>query len=315
MPASSTLGQTSTFYCCLNSSGVGEALYGTATQASVWLLIEYPGTWSAQALKDSDIPLAVKEHLARWTGSNPEARLQLIRRSGSPASSKITVFLALPVQDHPIVHRWILDRYDQLLDIDLEDASNSEVTGHSLYPESLFLTCTNGRRDRCCNKFGLPVYSNLSALHPENTWETTHLGGHRFAANLLCFPHGLLYGRVIPADAGEIVRTYQAGSIVLEKFRGRVCLPEPAQAAEYFLRDKLLQYAVDALQFQRIVQPSENKWRVIFSNQETRNQFLIDLHAEPAGFKTFMNCTDEHGKEIDRYELDGIEIQHWPEEA
>ena len=80
-------------------------------------------------------------------------------------------------------------------------------------------------------------------------------------------------------------------------------------------RDKFHLYAVDALQFQRIDQPDEKEWRVSFANQETRNLFLIYLHAEPSGFKTFMNCTDEHGREIDRYELDGIEIQPWAEEA
>jgi hypothetical protein len=60
--------------------------------------------------------------------------------------------------------------------------------------EPLYLVCAHGRRDVCCARFGGPLARALSAAHPLQVWETTHVGGHRYAANLVILPHGLYYG-------------------------------------------------------------------------------------------------------------------------
>ncbi len=60
-------------------------------------------------------------------------------------------------------------------------------------------------------------------------------GGHRFAPNVLCFPHGLYYGRVSERDVESILVTYKKGELHLENYRGRYCYEKPAQVAEYFL--------------------------------------------------------------------------------
>ena len=61
--------------------------------------------------------------------------------------------------------------------------------------------CTHGRHDACCAERGRPVAAALAAAHPEQTWEVSHIGGDRFAANVLVLPDGLYYGRVSAADA------------------------------------------------------------------------------------------------------------------
>jgi hypothetical protein len=218
-------------------------------------MIEYPGFWNAKALNESRIPSRVKASLTDWTESNPHARIQLIRNSESAKGSKISVYFALPDRDQPRIYKWLLDHYDDLLDIDFDFYAGSESNAKSTYNNPLFLVCTNGRRDRCCSKFGWPVYVSLSSLYPEDTWETTHLGGHRFAANLLCFPHGVLYGRLTPTDTSEIARGYRSGLLMLEKYRGRVYFPEPVQAAEFYERNcrekGLIQYHFNSVPARR----------------------------------------------------------------
>jgi hypothetical protein len=70
-------------------------------------------------------------------------------------------------------------------------------------------------------------------------WETSHLGGDRFAANVLVLPSGLLYGRVLPFAAAEFVAAAEAGEVVGALLRGRVGLPPAAQAAVAFAHEQL----------------------------------------------------------------------------
>ena len=44
-----------------------------------------------------------------------------------------------------------------------------------------------------------------ASVRPDQTWEIGHIGGHRFAATFMAFPHGLVFGRVPAARGPEIV--------------------------------------------------------------------------------------------------------------
>jgi hypothetical protein len=97
----------------------------------------------------------------------------------------------------------------------------------------LYLVCAHARRDRCCGRFGTPLARSLGERYPAQVWETTHLGGHKHAANLALLPHGLYYGPVdLPAAVGAI-EAYQAGTIVAHRYRGRAGHDEAWQQAEH----------------------------------------------------------------------------------
>ena len=96
----------------------------------------------------------------------------------------------------------------------------------------VFLVCTNGRRDECCSRNGAPVLRALGA----RAVACTHLGGHRFAANVLVLPDNLLFGRLDAASAVALAEALDAGELPLEHFRGRCALPPEQQAAEILLR-------------------------------------------------------------------------------
>jgi hypothetical protein len=70
-------------------------------------------------------------------------------------------------------------------------------------------------------------------------WECSHIGGDRFAANLVCFPHGLYLGRLGPEDGEEAASLYERGLIDLAHYRGRSCYDFAVQAAEEAVRREL----------------------------------------------------------------------------
>ncbi|WP_137294013.1 sucrase ferredoxin [Nocardioides dongxiaopingii] len=102
--------------------------------------------------------------------------------------------------------------------------------------EPLLLVCTHGRRDVCCAERGRPVAAALAERWPVETWETTHLGGHRFAATLVAFPSGVVLGRLDPASAVAAVEALRAGRMPLDHARGRAGWPARAQHADLALR-------------------------------------------------------------------------------
>ncbi len=101
--------------------------------------------------------------------------------------------------------------------------------------EPLLLVCTHGRRSTCCGRFGAPLAQALAARHPGQVWESTHVGGHRFAANLVILPHGLYYGPVGVDMATAAISAYQRGAIAPGRYRGRAGQPKPTQEAEHAL--------------------------------------------------------------------------------
>jgi hypothetical protein len=94
--------------------------------------------------------------------------------------------------------------------------------------------CAHSKHDTCCALRGRPVAAALDAVRPGRVYECTHVGGDRFAANVLVLPAGLLYGRVLPFAAAEFVAAAEADEVVGALLRGRIGLPSTAQAALAF---------------------------------------------------------------------------------
>lgn len=101
----------------------------------------------------------------------------------------------------------------------------------------VLLVCTHGKHNACCARFGAPLARFLHERFGD-VWETTHVGGDRYAANLVCLPHGLYYGDLDEQRAMTAAEEYRRGRVVLAGYRGRVGLPEPVQAAEHFVRSR-----------------------------------------------------------------------------
>ena len=107
-----------------------------------------------------------------------------------------------------------------------------------------FLVCTHGRRDPCCAGRGWPVAVALTEEFPEQTWQCSHVGGDRFAANVVILPHGLYYGHVTPDDAVDVARRHLEGRVTVDVFRGRSIFAPAEQAAQHFAR---LEHGLDGI--------------------------------------------------------------------
>jgi (2Fe-2S) ferredoxin len=88
--------------------------------------------------------------------------------------------------------------------------------------------CVHGRRDERCGCWGPPVVEALRAACAAEGVEvpvraTSHVGGHKYAGNVIVYPEGVWYGYVRPEDAGRIVREHLAhGRLVPDLLRGRM---------------------------------------------------------------------------------------------
>jgi hypothetical protein len=235
------IADATTQFCSLESIELNESLIGTAPRADVWFALEYPGRWGNKAFEESTIPDDVKQQVNSQLKLIPESKLVLIKQKSRPADGSIRFFAAVTGgEEEPALYRIELADYSDLLSLDLVSlaAQNLRYIA-ALSEEPLFLVCTNGLRDQCCTLHGAATYAALSAEFGDLVWESTHHGGHRFAANLAALPAGLSFGRLRAENANAIVRAALEGRIALEHFRGRYAYPEAAQAGEILLREKL----------------------------------------------------------------------------
>ena len=54
-----------------------------------------------------------------------------------------------------------------------------------------------------------------------DVWECTHVGGDRFAANMVVLPTGDMFGRLDADTAPDVLTAYAAGRLLAEHHRGR----------------------------------------------------------------------------------------------
>jgi len=252
--------------CAPSAERRGDPLAGSAAPVGRWLLVEQPGPWGRDAVRQSQLSTAVGDRLAR-RASAAGLRLVLIRRYGRPPGS------AAPAGDR----RWaVVDSRPgreatwwgtygsdtELDDLPL-DGSTGTASGAPTY-----LVCTHGRHDTCCAIRGRPLAGALASARPEQTWECSHVGGDHYAANLVVLPHGLYYGHVTPSTGPRLVAAYEAGQVDLTWLRGRSSLPAPVQAAQHHARLALDATGVDDLAPVGVQPLDAGRWRVRLSAQD-----------------------------------------------
>jgi hypothetical protein len=259
--------------CSLRSLAADEPLAGTASTIRHWLLIEHPGPWGRDGLLDARMPDGLGNDLRaleRRTG----ARVLLIRKPGRVPEYDDGTVLCFAVDTRNASMGFAgVGRIQDALRIDPHDPSSLPGDPEG---EPLFVVCTHGRRDPCCAERGRPLAQGLAASFPDVTWESTHVGGDRFAANLVAFPHGLYFGRVEPGEGPEIVRAYAEGRIArLDRYRGRASDPVHVQAAERTLREHLGLDRIDAVTPARTGRRGDRA-EVVFATERGSHLVLLE---------------------------------------
>ncbi|MBL8132508.1 MAG: hypothetical protein JNL42_11670 [Anaerolineae bacterium] len=278
------------FYCSECSRAAGEKLTGTAPRVDVWILLEYTDAWGAKVPDDSHLSPTLKQFVQHWVDSIPNAKFTFIRQREDvdPSREQIRLYVARSLEITPEMYRLDLNSYDELLDVDLAAvALGAPEAVEYLTDERLFVVCTNGRRDISCAKYGAPVYEALNSIVGAAAWQTTHIGGHRFAATLMTLPDGVVYGYVDPQDAAELVRLAGEDRVWVDKMRGRSCYTEPAQAADIYLRQARQIHDLPGVRYVHSRRTSESNWEVQFEAFNSGRLTTVQVAQEMTPFDVY----------------------------
>lgn len=225
------------FRCAAASLARNDDLAGTASTVRSFLLVEHRGAWGVEALRDARLPDGLGDHLSR-TGRRAGVRVLLVRRPGRRAGQAgVRVFAARAAGADSWLEAGTLATVDDVRGLDLTALGQGRSPGLDPYDGPLLAVCTHGRHDACCAERGRPVALALArSRHADAVWECSHIGGDRFAGNLLVLPRGLYYGRVDPDAALDVADAAVEGRVSLDHLRGRSDMPMPVQAAEIHVR-------------------------------------------------------------------------------
>ena len=229
------------FQCSVAARDRDEPMFATASQVRRWLLIEVRGAWGRDAVADTD--------LARFTNADWRRRLQAeqirviairrdLDRTSQDALQMFFVDSGGGTDRGRCWRRRVATLHAAADAAEVLPGRRRSAGGTPRQP--LFLVCTNGRHDACCATFGRPLARVLrGGPHGDDVWECSHIGGDRFAGNLVILPEGLYFGRCDDASARRVIDDYGNGAIHLDNYRGRSVLGFYEQAAEFFVRREL----------------------------------------------------------------------------
>ncbi|MDX1659513.1 MAG: sucrase ferredoxin [Nitriliruptorales bacterium] len=283
------------FSCARHSRDRREPLHGTASTVRRWVLIEQPGPWGRDALPESnlgaDLGAELKARIRR-AGARP----LLIRRGGGVENDPRTAYLCSSAAGW--LRRVEFDDPEQLLDLDLDVLAADEPVGGEPVDGPLLLTCTNGKHDACCAEMGRPVAEAFAAAAGDGAWEVSHIGGDRFAANVLWLPVGVYYGRIAAEDAALVAALAATGRLSLPHYRGRSTMPFAAQAAEVLLRRELSCDGIDALELEAFASSNE-AGRATFRRHDERWEVRFSI--EPADQPQQLTCRANQPRTPPRY--------------
>ena len=273
-------------YCSLNSTDLQEDIFATASYFTKLLLVEYNFPWPEDPLTNNLLPQEVNDYLLHFKKASRANRVLFVKNK-QKANLQINVFAINNLWEQPYTNHFILTDHKELLNFS-ETALFSQ-THENKFPELMYLVCTNGKRDKCCSKFGVPIFKQLSQL-AGNVWECTHVGGDRFAPNVLALPYCIFYGALSIEDLPALVELTNGQKIFLKKYRGRSCNTMIEQAAEYYLRHQ--QNNLNIFDYE-IVNSGENSpgyFEVEFRNTNTGALKLIKIKRGQALIKRRLTC-------------------------
>jgi hypothetical protein len=262
-------------------------------------------------LSDSNLSAELKNYLNQLIRRIPRSRLLFIKQERR-RERDFNFFIIRARERNPFIVRFELDDYEKLRECYMDVAAcaaGEKSAGGEIINGPLYLVRTHGKRDKCCAKFGFPIYKSLRAERDGSVWQSSHVGGDRFAANLLCFPHALFYAHMTEKSAHEVVTRYEQQQIVLEKFRGRACYSYPVQSAEFFIRKQSGITGIDDLRGLSSERLDDNSWRVRFATADALEIHEAIVKRRTSDFHNYITCSDVEQKSVVQFFLDGYGVQ------
>ncbi|MCU1615445.1 MAG: Sucraseferredoxin family protein [Frankiales bacterium] len=282
----------------------GDSLIATASGAARWLLIEQAGPWGRDALTQSRLDPQVAlllGHRARAEG----VRLLLVRRPGDRLADSGRRWAYADGRAGQEGLWWsVRSRDADLLDAPWDGSVGEPAAG------PVYLVCTHGGHDACCALRGRPLARAMPVAGPAGVWECSHLGGDRFAANVVVLPHGFTYGEV-PDDGAELVAAHERGRVALPWLRGRAGLPPPVQAAQHAARSSLGLLGVDDMP-PRGFRPlpgrgtDDERWEVTLGGPD--GDVVVVVRSHPSPTAAHLTCRAVHPAHARVWEPESVDV-------
>ena len=282
---------TNGFRCADDAESRNELLAGTASRADRLLLIEFPTPWPHRAIDAFSGDLSAALASACEAAS---AKLLLIRRPGerSPASGRYP---------HDWQRQWAVYDVKQRLSLwghwstesDLGDlvATATSASSDRWSADPVVLVCAHARHDACCGVRGRPVAAALAEARGDLVWECTHVGGHRFAANVVLPLDGTYYGRLQPDTAVGVVDAHLERSEVSgDHVRGFSWMAPVAQAVAVETHRRWGPARADAIENASVVALGPERWRVELTARDVLPSVIAAEVERVAGPDARLSC-------------------------
>ena len=272
-------------YCSEYSLNLNEPMGGTAAHANHFFFITWPKTkWGQKAFQDSDGDWT--SQYSEWKDSQSVIHGGILSRLIQ--SPKQSVSEGLKIFAYP---EGVL--YDNIPTKAVFEVLKNHLKGsHKTYlPRTLssnkqLFVCTHGRHDQCCAKFGQQLFDTLRESIPDTDpsieiWESSHLGGHRFAPTVLDMPSGKMYGRVGPS----LINALLYEELPIELHRGNVFHPAWLQVVELEIRKHLKDRQLNGeIQITQEAFPTKNSFEAYFRLKEKPEvNWKLKLHQQEFG--------------------------------
>jgi hypothetical protein len=294
--------------CAAVSGASGEPLAATASRIDHWILVEYRGAWARDVLGDCLFSPELKAHLRAQLGELERSRLLFVKKPERRAQAGRHVFFGTSKPGREAFFELEVEHQNDLLGFDFAAALAAGGGTASSVEGPLFVVCTHGKRDRCCAKFGRPLYDTLRhETESSRVWQSTHVGGDRFAGNVVVLPHGVYYGRVEPEDVEAVLEAQAAGRLDLERYRGRSAYSFPVQAAERTVREQQGLLGLGELTFLGSRSLGEDAWHVRFRTPDGATHEL-DVAAVVADEPVYLTCDAAEPKRPRRYDVTAYRV-------
>lgn len=241
-----------------------------------WILVEQPKAWPARpGVDDLDVTESQRAMIERAL-EKEGTRLQWVRNTSSTSNR---IFLCTANRLY-------------LANEQTQELIPEQMTS---YDQALILVCTHGSRDRCCGTLGGAIYAKAHKQAPEQVWQASHLGGHRFAPTLLALPQGMMYGRIEEEDIAALLSHPSHTPFSCDRLRGIPRWPKEVQTAAHTLWQK----EGTPVQSFSSTKTSSSTWDVSLTSAQRTTSYRVSK--ESLGVSIPASCGDTKLKELVRY--------------
>jgi len=221
-------------YCSVLSRNSAEPLAGSAPFARHFVFITWPKKyWQYEALEaKGGFPQGLKKWMKEQSEVNGKISIRLVSRAGL-SQDKVEIYIYPEKYCYSNV---LPSQIPAVLESYFRDGITAAFSPAPIEGEQIFI-CTHGRHDKCCAKFGQELadkmrYHVSRQKTAVEVWDSSHLGGHRFAATMIDFPTGRAYGHLSADELPNYLASRKAAQVYGRAYRGSVFLSGLEQVAE-----------------------------------------------------------------------------------